>query len=109
MPFSGLPQGNGGEPGWFAYLLIVLMAVWGGMINYLSRLRKSSKIFDWRELLIELFISAFSAIVVGLIAFAFNVHWLLVLAMAGIAGHAGGRTVMLLDKLWGDKLRSFTK
>lgn len=109
MPFSGLPQGNGGDPGWLAFVLIGLMAIWGGCVNYFSRLRKSAGSFSWRELFIELMISAFAAIVVGLFAFAFNVHWLFVLGLAGIAGHAGCRTVMLLDKLWGEKLKSFTK
>jgi hypothetical protein len=108
MPFSNLPQGNG-DPGWIAYLLVFVMSVWGGLVNYLSRLRKSAEPFSWSELLFELLVSAFASMVTGLILFAFNTHWLLVLALSGIAGHAGGRTVMLLDHYWGAKLKSLLK
>jgi hypothetical protein len=109
MPFSNLPQGNGQDPGWVAYMLILLMAAWGGLINYLSRIRKAAIPFDIGELILEMFISAFAGIVIGLIAIAFNLNLYLVLAMVGIGGHAGGRTVFLLDRWWNRKLTSISK
>lgn len=108
MPFSNLPQGNGGDPGLVTYMLVFLMAMWGGLINYLSRIRKSGIAFKVSELILELCISAFAAIVIGLIAFAFNINLYLVLAMAGMAGHAGGRTVFLLDRWWNRKIKSIS-
>jgi hypothetical protein len=109
MPFSNLPQGNGGDPGWVTLMLIFLMAIWGSLINYLSRIRKAAIAFNFGELLLELSISSFAAIVIGLVAFAFNVNLYLVLAMAGMAGHAGGRTVFLLDRWWSRKINSISK
>lgn len=108
MPFSNLPQGNGGDPGWVTYMLIFLMAIWGGLINYLSRIRKSGLAFKLSELILELSISAFAAIVIGLVGFAFTINIYFILAMAGMAGHAGGRTVFLLDRWWNRKVKSIS-
>jgi len=61
MPFSNFPQG-GGEPGWFTFLIIVVLAIWGGLINYLSRVRSAMRKFNWGELLLEISISAFAGL-----------------------------------------------
>lgn len=100
-----LPQG-GGEPGWLTFVFAVVLAVWGGLINYLSRVRGSLSTFSWSELVFELVMSAFAGLIIGLIAFAFSVHPYMCLALAGISGHAGARTVFFLDKFWGNKIKS---
>lgn len=100
------PSG-GGEPNWFTYALIVLISVWGGLINYLGRVRRGA---TWQigELLIELAISSFAGLVIGLIAIACNVSPLMSMALAGLAGHAGGRTVFVLDRLYRSRLDSLS-
>jgi len=106
--FSNFPQG-GGEPGWFTFLIIVVLAVWGGLINYLSRVRSAMKKFNWGELLLEISISAFAGLLIGLMAFSFDVNTYMCMALAGISGHAGGRTVFFLDKFWGERIKQFLK
>lgn len=106
MSLSNLPQG-GGEPGLITFLLIVVLAVWGGLINYLTRLKKSMGTFNWRELVFEVLVSAFAGLLIGLMAFSFDVHPYMCMALAGISGHAGGRTMFFLDKFWGDRLKHF--
>lgn len=108
MPFSHLPKG-GGDPGWFSFLMIVILAVWGGLINYLSRVRSAAKTFSWGELVFESAISAFAGLLIGLMAFSFDVNIYMCWALAGISGHAGGRTVFFLDKFWGDRIKQFLK
>lgn len=108
MPFSNLPQG-GGEPGWVTFVTIVVLAVWGGLINYLSRVRSAMKTFSWGELLLEISISAFAGLLIGLMAFSFEVNTYMCMALAGISGHAGGRTVFFLDKFWGERIKQFLK
>lgn len=108
MPFSHLP-GGGSEPGWVTFLTIVILAIWGGLVNYLSRLRNAAKVFSWGELLLELSISAFAGLMIGLMAFSFDVNFYMCLALAGISGHAGGRTMFYLDKFWAERIRNISK
>ncbi len=108
MPFSNLP-GGGPEPGWFTFLTIVVLAIWGGLVNYLSRLRNAAKAFSWGELLLELSISAFAGLMIGLMLFSFDVNIYMCLALAGISGHAGGRTMFYLDKFWTGRIKNISK
>lgn len=108
MPFSNLPSG-GPEPSWFTFLTIVILAIWGGLVNYLSKLRNAAKVFSWCELLLELSISAFAGLMIGLMLFSFNVNIYMCLALAGISGHAGGRTMFYLDKYWTERIKNISK
>ncbi len=108
MPFSNLPTG-GPEPGWLTFLTVMVLAIWGGLVNYLSKLRNAAKVFSWRELLLELLISAFAGLMIGLMLFSFNVNIYMCLALAGISGHAGGRTMFYLDKFWTERIKNISK
>lgn len=108
MPFSNFPNG-GPEPGWFTFVTIVVLAVWGGLVNYLSRVRNAAKAFNWGELLLELSISAFAGLMIGLMLFSFNVNLYMCLALAGISGHAGGRTMFYLDKFLVERVKNISK
>lgn len=109
MPFSNLPQG-GGDLNWFAVLMMFAMSAWGGFVNYLGRIKSGVvKRFDFIELAVELTICSFAGITIGLIAFALNVHPLMTFALVAMAGHAGGRTVHFLDRVFQRKLSSISK
>jgi len=109
MPWSNLPQG-GGDLNWSAVLVMAFVSLWGGLVNYLGRLRSGAvKQFNVVELIGEFTISSFAGLLVGFVALAFNVHLLICMALAGVAGHAGGRTVYFLDAMFSKKLESLIK
>lgn len=109
MPFSNLP-GGGGDLNWFAIVMMVILSAWGGLVNYLGRLKSGLvKEFNLIELVGEFAISSFAGLTVGLIALSFDVHPLMTMALAGVAGHAGGRTVYFLDRLFQRRLTSLAK
>ncbi len=107
MPMSGLP---GGDSGWLTYVLILLLSIWGGFVNYLGRIKAGVvKRFDLIELVGEFAISSFSGLLFGLIALSFNADSLMAMAIAGVAGHAGARAVYMLNSIFESKLTSLTK
>lgn len=109
MPFSGLPQG-GSDANYITLVMMVVLSLWGGLVNYLGRIKSGVvKRFNLVELIGEFTISSFAGLLVGFIAIAFDVNPYVSLALAGVAGHAGGRTVYFLDKIFEARLESFSK
>lgn len=109
MPFSNLPSGGGNDFNWFAVAVMLALSLWGGFVNYLGRIKAGLvKRFDLVELAGELAISSFAGLVVGLILIAFEVDLAMTVALAGVAGHAGARTVYLLNKIFEERLVSLT-
>ena len=101
------------DPNNFSYLtafIMLVLALWGGAVNYIARVKKGAvEKFSLIELVGEFCISGFSGIVVYLIGANYEVRPLLLAAMVAVAGHAGGRTVFLLESVFHGKLESLTK
>lgn len=88
--------------------LMLLLAMWGGLVNYLSRIRTGAvKSFSLVELLGEFCISGFSGVLVYLLAGHFNVDSMLTAVMVGIGGHAGGRTIFFIERAYASRFEAF--
>ena len=105
MPLNNLP--NGHEPGWFGILCVVFISLWGGLVSYANRVKNGMQFVLW-HLLVDCGASSFAGLLVGFVAFAFDVNFMLCLALAGISGHAGSRTLVYLNRIWGNKLKSIS-
>src|SRR5690554_4698202 len=91
-------------------MLMCILAAWGGMVNYLTRIKRGAvAAFSVIELLGEMCISCFSGVLVYLIGVSYEVQPLLLAAMVAVAGHAGGRTAYYLEAVFNSKLDSLTK
>lgn len=78
---------------WFA-----LLAAWGGTVNYLSRLKRTPKMkFSFVELMMEWVISGFAGLITAYACAANDVSYPLTAALAGIAGHMGGRAISIFE------------
>lgn len=67
----------------------------GGIVNYLTTL-KTGKKFRWSSFFIELVCSAFVGVIFGLFFVATDMPIYMALAGAGVAGHLGTRSLMML-------------
>lgn len=93
------------EPTPFALFLMLGLAIWGGTVNYLSRIKRGVVArFSVLELLSEWVISGFSGFLVWLLCQNFGIDEYLTAAFVGIAGHAGGRTVFILENAFNKQL-----
>ena len=78
---------------WFA-----LIAVWGGTASYISRIRQSEATFSLFELIGEWTISAFAGIITAYICNEMQLSFSATAALSGIAGHMGGRAILMMEK-----------
>ena len=72
----------------------------GGVVNYLTTL-KTGKKFKWSSFWIELVCSAFVGVIFGLFFLATDMPIYMALAGAGVAGHLGTRSLMMLREKYG--------
>ena len=82
-----------------SYTLGPALAVLGGVVSYIQRMRtKRSMIFSLAELIGECAISGFVGILTALICVANGLGVELSAALTGIAGHMGSRALFLLER-----------
>lgn len=86
------------------YIWLIFLAVWGGTVNYLNRLKKSQAGFSVAELAGEWVISGFAGIMTAFICFEMGFSDYVTYAAAGISGHMGGKAVYFLEKWFNSKL-----
>jgi hypothetical protein len=80
----------------------MLIAIFGAAAKEVSKLDK--KKFEWRDLLTQCFTSAFVGLIVGLLCMHYVIPMTLSLALSGLAGHIGAKTLEILVKLIQNRL-----
>ena len=83
-------------------LAFASLAGLGGVVHYLTTL-KTSKKFKWSSFWIELVCSTFVGVIFGLFFVATDMPIIMSLAGAGVAGHLGTRSLMMLKDKYGFK------
>lgn len=87
------------------YIWFVVLAVWGGSVNYVSRVRNDKAIkFSFTELLVEWVISAFAGLSAAFICMEYGLSWHVTACIAGITGHMGGRAIFVFEAYGKKKL-----
>lgn len=86
------------------YALFIFLAVWGGTVNYLSRVNKSERKFTWAELVGEWIVSGFAGLLVALLGIEMEWSVYIVAFMAGMAGHMGGRALFVFELIFKNRL-----
>ena len=74
----------------------------GGVVHYLTTLKTGRK-FKLSSFFIELICSAFVGVVIGLFFISTHMPIYMALAGAGVAGHLGTRSLMMLRDKYGLK------
>jgi len=100
-----MPDGQNGHSifkalidGGMGYVWFALLALWGGTVNYISRVRRNNAAFSFVELIGEWTISAFAGIMTALICQEMGFSLILTSALAGISGHMGGRAIYMMEQ-----------
>lgn len=84
--------------GGIGYIWFVLLAVWGGTVNYLSRLKENESIkFSFVELIGEWAISGFAGLLTAYVCIEMKFSWHMTAFFTGIAGHLGGRAIFIFE------------
>lgn len=106
-----MPDGQNGSSifkalldGGFGYAWFALIALWGGTVSYISRVRRKNIPFSFMELIGEWTISAFAGIMTALLCQEMGFSLMLTSALAGISGHMGGRATYIIEQMFCRKL-----
>ncbi len=76
-------------------LAFATLAGLGGVVHYLTTLKTGRK-FKWSSFWIDLICIAFVGVIFGLFFIATDMPVIMALAGAGVAGHLGTRSLMML-------------
>lgn len=80
------------------YLWFVVLAVWGGTVNYLSRIKQGKvEAFSLLELFGEWATSGFAGLLTAFICTEMELSWHMTAFFTGISGHLGGRAIYMLE------------
>lgn len=81
------------------YIWFIFLAVWGGTVNYITRLKGDKSPFSIIELVGEWVISGFSGLITAFICQEMGISFMYTAAAAGVAGHMGGRGIYMIEKI----------
>ena len=87
------------------YVWVLTLSTWGGLVNYLSKIRNGHIArFNITELIGDLFISGFTGLLTFWMCQAANFNELTTAVFVGISGHMGARMIGKLEKVLSQKL-----
>lgn len=80
------------------YVWFILLAVVGGTLNYISRVKRDPELsFSLIELLGEWFAAGFVGLMTAYVCAYMEMGFPLTAALCGISGHMAGRIVYIID------------
>ena len=87
------------------YVWFVVLAAWGGTVNYIRRVKSKETKFNIYELVGEWSISAFAGVVTALICQEMDISPLMTYALVAISGHLGGRSIDTFEAMFSSKFK----
>ena len=102
-----MPDGNGGSTlpelfkaglDWLAYVWMLVLALWGGTVSYLAKIREQDRAFRFLELLAQWATSGFVGLLAGYICLTVVDSLLLAFIFSGMAGHMGAAALVLIER-----------
>jgi len=100
-----MPDGQGGSniikmlvDAGLGYLWFIFLAIWGGTVSYINRVRKTKTPFSLVELVGEWAISGFAGLITAYLCAEMGMSFYMTAALTGISGHMGGRAIFIMEK-----------
>ena len=80
------------------YIWFIMLAIWGGTVNYLTRINRGNvQFFSFFELMGEWFISGFAGLLTAYVCIEMEMSWNMTAFFTGVSGHLGGRAIGMLE------------
>ena len=87
---------------WFTYAWVALLSFWGGVANYVSKVKTGTSRFNLMEIFGEIIVSGFAGVMTFYICAAFHTPEVLSAVAVGISGHMGARIITQFE-VWVSK------
>lgn len=88
---------------------LIVLALWGGTANYISRIRNGEQQFSVVELIGEWCVSGFAGVITMYGCYYLGLSTPLTAACTGIAGHMGGRAIFIFETWFSERLHKLKK
>jgi hypothetical protein len=83
----------------FDYAWFILLAIWGGTLNYLSRVKLGKvESFSFAELIGEWAVSGFAGLMTAYFCIDMELSWHMTAFFTGVSGHLGGRAIFIFEQ-----------
>lgn len=94
--------------GQLSLIWFVLIAILGGTVNYISRIkRKEVQGFSIAELIGEWLISGFAALLTAYLCIEAQLSWHMTAFLCGISGHLGARAIYVFENLFNCAMKKY--
>jgi len=102
-----MPDGNGGSTlaelvkssmNYLGYLWMLILALWGGTVSYLARIKQEDRSFRALDLMVQWLTSGFVGLLAGYICLTVVDSLLLAFIFSGMAGHMGAAALVLIER-----------
>ncbi|ALL40409.2 TPA: phage holin family protein [Serratia marcescens] len=88
------------ETQWITWVIIGLLSSWGGVVKYITDIKKKRGRYRKRDILFQVITSAFTGVMGALLLFESDCSIYITYVVAGISGVIGLRAVnMIINKL----------
>lgn len=81
------------------FFTTMFLSCWGGLVNYIQKIRKNSKKFSWRELIFDLVTSSFAGLLTQYFCEYSNISPTASAMLIAISGHMGARAIASFEKV----------
>lgn len=81
------------------YLWVCLLSFWGGLSNYIGKVKTGTSRFNLMEVFGEIIVSGFAGVMTFYICAAADTPEILTAVAVGISGHMGARIITMFE-LW---------
>jgi len=93
-----MPEKNPLNIATITYWWVFILAIFGGLVNYIQRVRmQRARVWTLTELIGEIVIAAFAGVITFYICVHFRFEAVLTAALVGMSGHMGGRAIQLFE------------
>lgn len=82
---------------WFTYAWVGILSFWGGIANYISKVRKGDSRFNLLEIFGEMIVSGFAGVMTFYVCSASGTPEVITAVAVGISGHMGARIITQIE------------
>jgi hypothetical protein len=83
---------------WFTYAWVALLSFWGGIANYVSKVKRGDSRFNLLEIFGEMIVSGFAGVMTFYICTASHTPEVVTAVAVGISGHMGARIITQIEQ-----------
>lgn len=92
---------------WITYGWVAALSVWGGVTNFIRKVKQGESRFNLMELVGEIVTSGFAGVMTFFLCEWSHTPDMLTAVLVGISGHMGARGITLLEGFLAERIKRY--